>query len=778
MRECRRILLSRVWLGVLVLLLVCHGGLFLRTQSERAGGSLRAYAEETERWGNILSALPPETGAALLEGSLQSVESWNAAWEYNYSDTMDDSWAESFREEYPDFDDKVRAIRLGARVENGQAEASALRAWQERLSYQSCYADDISDVAEQAQRIRANPLFARSGSFDFRNAERTEADYTAVADVPLTLATDDAVNAYLNDNSALIFSLCLMIVTVVLILEPRRLGMEQVERSAANGQSVLTLWRLGTVALSALIAAIAMQGSSLLLGVIAYRQPLDLSVSIQSFAFFCHWTAKTTLGGFLLWHLLLRWAGLALAGLLFWLLLARIRSLPVGLVTCGGILLLEYHWFSSYGVNDAGYPLASYNLFHLLSPEAMAGRYLNYNLFGHPVRERTLMAVVLALLLLLAALALLATAHWARGARKLSFLTKLIQRIGETLRARRHPRSLWLYEARKALVYCGGAVLLCAAATFVWTRPVPVNYQGREEALLTQFVQLYAGDLSEATYDEICEKRVQADEEYKKAANSGDSLTLEYLATRSSALEQLQERYHDLLTRQAAGERSLKLVDEQPLERIYGYAGQSFRLSCACAMLLGLCLTMPGFFSIEQRNGMNLTLLSASRGRNTLWRSKAAVSLGCTVFLWLAWTARELWLLHSIGIRWGSLAAAGASIGYWDAGLNALPLWLDLALFYLLRLAGLLGAWGGMLWLSTCFPALFSAGGIGAAVLLLPALLSLTGADWLQSLSWAAALAEDGLSFRWSKILWQAIWLATCSIGAVWSEKRWRRERA
>lgn len=777
MRECRRILLSRVWLGVLVLLLVCHAGLFLRTQSDHAGGSLRAYAEETERWGKTLSALPTETGAALLDKSLQSVESWNAAWEYNYNDVIDDSWAESFREEYPDFDDKVRAIRLGAEVENGREEANALIAWQERLTYQSGYADDIASVAAQAQRIRSNPLFARSGSFDFRNAERTEADYTAVADVPLTLAADDAVNAYLNDNSALIFSLCLMIVTVVLILEPRRLGMEQVERSAANGRSVLTLWRLGTVALSALIAALAMQGSSLLLGVAAYRQPLDLSVSIQSFAFFRHWTAKTTLGGFLLWHILFRWAGLALAGLLFWLLLARIRSLPVGLVVCGGVLLLEYHWFSSYGVNDAGYPLASYNIFHLLAPEALAGRYLNYSLFGYPVRERTLMAVVLGLLLALSAGALLATAHWARGARRLNFLARLIQRVGEKLRSKRRPRPLWLYEARKALIYCGGIVLLCAASAFVWTRPVPVNYQGREEALLTQFVQLYAGDLSTETYDEISEKRVQADAEYKKAANS-DSLTLEYMAARSSALEQLQERYHDLLTRQAAGERSLKLVDEQPLERIYGYTGQSFRLSCACAVLLGLCLTMPGFFSIEHRNGMNLTLLSAARGRKTLWHKKAAVALGCTVFLWLMWTVRELWLLHGIGIRWDSLAAAGSSIGYWDAGMNALSLWLDLVLFYLLRLAGLLGAWGGMLWLSAHLPALLSAGGIGAAVLLLPALLSLTGAAWLEKLSWASALAGDGLSFRWSKLLWLVLWLCVGTAGAVLSEKRWMRERA
>ncbi len=216
---------------------------------------------------------------------------------------------------------------------------------------------------------------------------------------------------------------------------------------------------------------------------------------------------------------------------------------------------------------------------------------------------------------------------------------------------------------------------------------------------------------------------------------------------RSSALEQLQERYHDLLTRQAAGERNLKLVDEQPLEAYLRLHRPVLPAVLRLRRPAGLCLTMPGFFSIEQRNGMNLTLLSAARGRRTLWHKKAAVALGCTVFLWLMWTARELWLLHGIGIRWDSLAAAGSSIGYWDAGLKrSAPLAGSGALFTCAALAGLLGAWGGILWLSAHLPALLSAGGIGAAVLLLPALLSLTGAAWLEKVSWASALAGDGLS--------------------------------
>ena len=104
------------------------GWQLLRTQSERVGGSLSAYAEETRHWGGILSALPTETGAALLDKSLQSVESWNAAWEYNYNDVIDDSWAESVRN-IRDFDDiKAPSGWGGSRKWAGRS--NALIAWQ------------------------------------------------------------------------------------------------------------------------------------------------------------------------------------------------------------------------------------------------------------------------------------------------------------------------------------------------------------------------------------------------------------------------------------------------------------------------------------------------------------------------------------------------------------------------------------------------------------------------------------------------------------------------
>lgn len=778
MREWKRILLSPVWLSVLALLVVCHAGLYLRTQSDLAGGSLSVYSRETNRWEEILAQLPLDTAVPLLEREAASMDSWQAAWEYVYGGYMDETWAQNLRESYPDFDEKVRAIQAGTEVEHSGAAANALRQWQRRLSYQTGYAYSVDSVIQQSQRIRSNPLFAASGSFDYRNADRTEEDYAAIADVPMTLASDDIINSYLQDKTALIFGLCLMAVTVVLILEPRRLGVEQVERSAAGGRSLLTLWRLGAVLLAALVGTLAIQGSTLYCGMLAFGRGLNLALPVQNLEFFQSWTWRTPLGVFLLWHLALRWAGLALAGLLFWLLLSRIRSLPLGLVVCGAILLVEYRWFTSYGVNDAGYPLAAVNLFHLLSPEDLAGRYLNYNLFGYPVRERTLMTVILLLLLVLCAGGLVLTAHFSRGVRSFRFLSRWLQQAGEWLRAHRRPRPLWVYEARKVLIYSGGILLLATVCAFLWTRQAPVSSQQQEEALLTQFVRLYAGEVTQAKLEEIQDLRQEADEAYENAYSSSASGDTRYLAARSWALNALEDRCLDLLDRQSAGERGLKLVDEQPLERIFGYTGQQLRLTEACAALLGLCLAIPGLFALEHKNGMGLTLRSAPRGRSVLWKHKLGLALGMGGFLWLAWTGRELWLLQSIGLNWGNLTAAGASLDYWNAALGGLPLWGYLALFYLLRLVGVLAAAVGMLFLSARFPALLTAGGIGAAVLLLPALLSLVGAGWLSVVSWAAALSGWNLVLGWKALLWLLVWIV-CGGVSLWASRwEWRRYQA
>ena len=65
-----------------------------------------------------------------------------------------------------------------------------------------------------------------------------------------------------------------------------------------------------------------------------------------------------------------------------------------------------------------------------------------------------------------------------------------------------------------------------------------------------------------------------------------------------------------------------------------------------------------------------------------------------------------------------------------------------------------------------------------AAALLLPALLSLTGASWLDAVSWAASLGGWDLMVRRKALVWLAVWIVT-GVAALWASRReWRRYRA
>ena len=775
MKELKRILLSPVWICALVFLVVCHTGLYVYNQIAFTNGSLSAYAKETKRLQDALSKVAISDGLILLEEEKVSAEGWQAASAY-VSGSMDESFADLLRESYPDFDEKVNEIRAGKQVEHIDSFIQAISQWQRRLTYQEGYVQRIEDVVQQAKRIRSNPVFAKPDSFAYRNAAMTEEDYASIADVTMTIVSDDITNAYVKDKSILLFGLCLMAVTVVLLLEPKRLKMEMVERSTANGRTILTMYRLFAIVLAGLITTLALHGSALLSGMFVYGEGFDLSLPVQNMEFFGSWTANTTTGGFLLWYLFFNWMGLVLAGMLFWFVLSKMQSLPLGLVTCSAILLLEYHWFTAYDIHDAGYYLASINVFHLLSVEDIAGRYLNYNLFGYPVHEKSVLTVLLVIFVICLSFGMVVSSHFYRSEHFFGRLGKVVSRICVLLRSRRKPCSIFVYECRKVLVNGGSCIVLFAASLFLLTRGAPISYQSKEEAMLTEFVRLYAGEVTEENLEEIRSLRTEADDAYVNA--SVDHRDMEYLATRSYALNALEERYADLFARQNDGEKRIMLVDEQPLERLYGESGEMFRLGEASAVLLGLCFAIPGLFALENKNGMTLTLHSTVHGRSLLWKKKLWIALGMSIFLWLVWTIHELLLLNDVGIQWNSLLAGGNSLDYWEKDLCALPLWCLLVCFYLLRLVSVLSSALCMFALSVKFPALLKAGGTGVILFLLPALLSLVGAKWLSGISFAIALGGYGLSVTWKTFVWLLVWIVCGVVSILASHYKWRKYHA
>lgn len=782
MGEWKRIFFSQAWLGVLALLLICNVALYAFEQTSSLYISVREYDECNDQWTQTLSELTPEQGLAALQSQQNNFISWSLAeWLVQDEDagTLNEADLAYYRENYPNIDAQMEAIRAGQAVEDGRAQETVVEYWMERQEYWIGYEARIQSVAEQAQRIRSNPLFSAPGSFAYRNAEQTEEDYLSISGITFTTHPNDVMESLLNNRANLIFSLCLVAVTVVLLLEPRRLGLEMVERSYANGRCVLTLRRILALLIAAFVATILMIGSVLVAGMVLYGQSVPLGMPVQNMEYFQNWTANTAIGGFLIWMVLFRTGGLWLTGLLLWLVLSRFKSLPVGLVISGAFLLLEYRWFGSYGINDAGYPLASVNLFHLLSAEDVAGRYFNYDLFGCPVNERIFLPVLLILFIAVCTGVLLLTTYLSRGTRRNGKLAQWLEKLAVHLRRHRKNRPLWRYEGRKLLLYCGGLLILAAGVVFLRHLEVPYLWMDQEEGLLVEYTRVYAGELSEETFEEIKTAQAQAWEEYNQltelTAENTMGVNISSYRARCDALDRLAERYQGLISLE---DESVQLVDETPLERIYGMTGKNLRLQGAACALLTLCLLIPGLFSLENRYGIRPTLLSAANGRSKLWRIKAFWAYSMAGIVWLFWTVRELLLLHGAQMRWEALAAKGLSVGYWNDLLGSMPIGTYITGLYLLRLVGLLCAGSLMLLIASRWSALLTAAGLGVALMLLPQLLSLMGPEGLEPISWCAQLAGPSLTLDWLRWLWLVVWGTVGITCALASQLQWRRYRS
>lgn len=784
MRELRRVFANRIWLGVTAALLVCCLALYVQQQREQLGCPVSDYVKYNNQWYVTLSQLSWGEGLDALNRAQTAQLGWSAARFYVQMEegdaSLDEEMLAHYQETYPDFDQQLQAVREGTDPQDDGAAYTAATRWLDRLTYLSGYGEKVEGVVAQAQLIQSNPFFSTPGTFTYRNADKTRADYQSAAEVKLEPTRDDVLVSLMENRTALVFALCLMGVTVVLLLEPRRLGLEGVERSCARGRTVVALWRTGALALSAVVATLLFQGGVLAAGLTLYRQPIVLDAPVQSISLLQSWAAPTSVGGFLVWCFAMTAAGLWAAGLLLWLVLSRLRSLPLGLVLCGGVLLVEYHWFDSYQVNDALYPLAGFNLFRLLCPACVAGRYLNYDLLGYPVRERVVLAVVLAGLVAGCITVALLSAHFAKGGARRSLLRRVVDRLMQRLHQSARPRPLWVYEARKLLFYSGGLLFLSAAAFLLWKLETPPSQQGMAETLLTEYVQSYQGPLSQNTWAVISRESERADQAYAQALEAEvDGMTLEYYAARSWALDTLEQRYTQLLEMEQAGVDGLALVDEQPFESIFGDTGEGLRTQGAVVVLLGLCLLVPGCFVLESRCGMGLSLWSTPRGRTRLWRSKAGLALALTVLLWLAWTGRELSLFAQLGGRWEMVRdISGQSLFFWNEGVGSFSIWVYMVAFYALRLLGLISACGVVLAVSARMPSLLPAAGVSSGVLLLPALLAQLGAGLLGVVSWVEWLAGSGLDMTGQKAGCATLWLVLGTAALGLSQYQWRRYRA
>lgn len=740
MQEVKRIFTNRRWMAVVLLFLFANTFLYYRSQMDLVGGSIADYAKYTNKFQEELSSLPSrEAGRVWIREQEEEAEGWDV-------------------------------------TKHSQKEA--IIRWRERLEYQLGYSGNIDYVMEQSAAIQSNPFFAKPGSFEFRNAKKTAVDFSAIKDVDLELCAGDVVTSVIDYQSNTIFFIFFIFITVLFLMQPIKKGVEPLLLTAANGREALSFWRILIVAISAVICVSGSTICQLMTGSLLYQQPIGWSLPAQNIIVLQNWTVGGTVLDFLLWFVFAQILGIFVMGIFLWVVLLRFRSLSAGVFACILFLGAEYWLYGSFAINDAGYWLSAYNIFHLLSVKSVASRYLNYNIFGFPVNEKTVIIVALIIMtLVLIPLFFL----WRRQEHgKSCAAITILERKGRALKSyiQKRPMLLTLYEFKKALVFAGGALFLLSGMYLLSRNTLDYMPSNQHEELYAEFVDFYAGEVTEEKLLDIQKNEQDAKNEYKQQVTSGaEHYVVSYYDARYRALAALVVRYQDLLSLKLQGIKGISLVNESAYERVYGEFGRAFRVRAAFLIISILCMLIPLVFSMEEKNNMKQVLFSACLGRKALWKKKQKVIFSLVLLIWGVWFAHDIYLYGNTGNEADLLLVNAQSFSAYSGHQDTYSAFWYVACAMLVRLFILLTVGALICVVSSMCRGYLWAMGISAMLLLGPFLLGELGAALMGTIScinWLTQSAQIYASeYRLSAMLGVSgclILVFTLLSGRIWKK--------
>lgn len=784
MREWKRIFGSKTFLAVLLLLTAGSLLFYGRLQRERTPVPMQEYRQEHRAWQARLEGLAPEEGILALDRAQEELLSWSLAG-YLIQLRQEDparyaQQAESMQERHPELAQYIQRLEAGAAAPGAGASLAAER-WKARLTYLAGYQASLEKIQQQAQDMKKVSIFSDPNSFAYRNIEKTVRDFSAMQGRALWPGNDEIVLSVLEDRSCPICSLLLLLTVVILCLDEQRRSLRSAVFATVGGRGRLALWRFGVLGIASLIAVAVFFGGKLLAAMGYYGQTLDLSRLVQSMEVFRYFPIPMNVGTFLLLYGFLQFLGAWLMGLLLWTVLTYLPR-NLGLILSAIFLALEYYWFANLKATDALPWLRGINLFTFASMLPVFTRYLNYEIFGILIWEPLLALLVQALLLVTCA-GLCICGQTRRRPKEPTRLSRWFSAL-PLIRRGRCGLPPVLTEWRKAWVSNRGLLVLAVFFLYTWTQvTLPQPPLEQKDAILNQYCQKYQGPATQEKQAQLNQELESAREKHAELLDSmqdsgaGSELfyasELSYSLARVQALEELTGRTQALLE---LPRENLWVLEDLPYEALLGESSFSWRLQNQVVTLLASILLLIPIFGYETHSRTRTFLQTLPNGRTKVFRHKLYIALGTITLLWFASSAREWQLMHA---AWGGFPgwqASGWSLRHWDAGMRAFPIFAHLAILYVCRLLGLLGAGMVILLVSCCVSSQVGGIGLSAVILILPSFLSSwSGGAWLSAAAWANHIAGIGLAPGAGPPI--LVGVIGC-IAVRMTLKRWRRYRA
>lgn len=597
---------------------------------------------------------------------------------------------------------------------------SRLSVIRSQIEHINGYNDYLSKVQEQAKTQSQVSIFNQSGSFSSKNLQKTAEDFERLDGVNVTFGNNLGIESWLKFNLADYFFLAIMVVVVLSFLEERKKGLWSVVRCTRNGRARLGLERIGVLLSASSLAAVLIYGIPLIISLATNSGFDGLDRSLQSLESFKTCTLRITISQWLVQYFAVKVASGLLLGLLLWCILGSLANVQFSLSVLGVTLVGEYILFEYLPVQSFLNVFKYFNIFSFVHTSRLYTNYLNINLFGNAIGIRSLMLTVLPIAIAFFALwaMLIQTKRYPEGNKDiLSKISHLVNKIIDLFRTR---LSLGGWEVYKVLVFQFGIFIIAGILIVTNSLSYSVYIEERD-----YWYQAYLED-AEGPIDNSFEEYLARAKENINSSMNEFELT--------SALDRIEREIKEIKERAEEGGYAPWLVDYKTYASVYGNEScDRQRLNAAIAICL-LAFSCAGIAAFERQSGVEKMVRSTKRGRSSLFAGKTIVASLMAVTVWCAVYLREFFaFVADNGIE--TLSAPVKNI----AMLSQFPLEISfagyLAMLYAIRLIMLILTSFIALLISHYCLRITTSYIVNLAVLGLPALLVILGADVLKYIS-------------------------------------------
>lgn len=693
-KEWSRVFGTRTMLFVILLFLMIEGTLLVYSEQQKRNYSADAYCDA---WTEVNALLREEDAQSVLgrldrhTEKLKFLEYFvelGVGEIYMHSGFLEEEERAAFQKhietEYPGIDIPVlmaqyRAGKMVRHTDSASRERQLYEDVATELRNSVSYPEFRQSLVTDASRMLRFSVFAKPGTFGYRNIEETLKCYQKLPEISVLPTPAKSVTTLFQGNiPGILLVFFLMYFCIPLYLEEKEAGTIRLTRTCVKGRKTLAKTKWIVLLLGAFLMQLLLYGVRFLMLEAMYGFP-DLSRSIQSVSGYSGCVMPITIGQYFLLLFLFRYGVLCLSAICMAIFCSACSDTKKSYLGMFVFFVTQVICYYAIPANASYGALHFLNLWGMLRFDAV-GNYLNLNLFGRPVSCLAVMSGVLGIGVLLSfPVAIKVFCKKPASGSSIEKKTKSRRTLWRTT-------SVFWHEGRK--LFFDQKILLILLAVFVVQM---VRYHDTEQAYYADetyyqyYMELLSGPLTpeKETYFEKEMLRFRA----LHAADSSDVNVQKAL----NAEQGFQKAYNRYLHLKSVGEGEF-FYDTGYRYLLAEGTYKTDMLLMVTAVLL-LTITGAGVFGTDTETGM-LPLLTTTRdgkkgiGARLIWGGILAVILWLLVYL-----PDFICTLNQYGTE--GLLAPAQSIELL-ADVEQILLWEYFAGLYLSRLLGMLVVTGVM----------------------------------------------------------------------------------